>query len=403
MGGIITDVKAFSENMPFPPFFSRSRLEETALNLERYENTHNKHTYIRVKNLKGTYDSFPVINANFFRLMTLKLLALLLTDDPFITSKTTPDLQDRLYDANFMPALRQFFTDFSSVGSGYLHLHGSPNEPVISTINPQNLEKIVDAEDINCIKNYVLTRVIYETDYRQAVQLPKELRVIYRGKGSITNSLYNFTGGEQIQSLIGSTPRELGVNDFMIFEAQNNKSSREIYGHSDYDSIARTVEAYEIALTLVYAVLVKNVNPIIQVPSGYMEENEFTGQYEFKGMGGSLEVGADNKDVTKYITLDMDYEGIGSYVDKLLSEIGMQSELSLAYLKGEFGSNLSGEALKYMLKSPLDKISRAVDCIEPAIKQLCATLLTWQGIPTKQSDIDIEWHYNIPEMQNKGV
>ena len=60
-------------------------------------------------------------------------------------------------------------------------------------------------------------------------------------------------------------------------------------------------------------------------------------------------------------------------------------------MTGEFTSNLSGAAIRNLLKAPLDKISRAIDEMEPSIKALFTQILHLAGYEVSPSSITIEW------------
>ena len=264
--------------------------------------------------------------------------------------------------------------------------------PKVNSVNPGFIYKVVDAEDIETITCYVLVQPIFKVDYTKSstVQDIKQLRVLYHYKGYYIEKVFNYSD-HLIGNCISTKRVETGLTDFAVFCVDNNTPTDAVWGLSDYDNIADTVGIYEQTITLVNAIMVKNLNPILQVPTGVFTENEITGKLEAPTEGSAVEVSAEDKDTLKYIKYDLELMDVKSYLEFLLNELGVHSELSKTFLTGEFTSNLSGAAIRNLLKAPLDKISRAIDEMEPSIKALFTQILHLAGYEVSPSSITIEW------------
>lgn len=395
MSEVITSVEAISEGMPFPPYMSRNRLDTYKINSARFNGRYNDGKFIRIKNLNGGVDRFPIITENYFKLSTLKLQGLLLNEKPLLSSTTseiTTALNDLVENSGFYKAFLSVYRNFSGLGTGAFYLSCGVDGPKVNSVNPEFIYKVVDAEDIETITCYVLVQPIFKVDYTKSstVQDIEQLRVLYHYKGYYIEKVFNYSD-HLIGNCISTKRVETGLTDFAVFCVDNNTPTDAVWGLSDYDNIADTVGIYEQTITLVNAIMVKNLNPILQVPTGVFTENEITGKLEAPTEGSAVEVSAEDKDTLKYIKYDLELMDVKSYLEFLLNELGVHSELSKTFLTGEFTSNLSGAAIRNLLKAPLDKISRAIDEMEPGIKALFTQILHLAGYEVRPSSITIEW------------
>jgi hypothetical protein len=392
---VITSVEAISEGMPFPPYMSRNRLDTYKINSARFNGRYNDGKFIRIKNLNGGVDRFPIITENYFKLSTLKLQGLLLNEKPLLSSTTseiTTVLNDLVENSGFYKAFLSVYRNFSGLGTGAFYLSCGVDGPKVNSVNPEFIYKVVDAEDIETITCYVLVQPIFKVDYTKSstVQDIEQLRVLYHYKGYYIEKVFNYSD-HLIGNCISTKRVETGLTDFAVFCVDNNTPTDAVWGLSDYDNIADTVGIYEQTITLVNAIMVKNLNPILQVPTGVFTENEITGKLEAPTEGSAVEVSAEDKDTLKYIKYDLELMDVKSYLEFLLNELGVHSELSKTFLTGEYTSNLSGAAIRNLLKAPLDKISRAIDEMEPSIKALFTQILHLAGYEVSPSSITIEW------------
>ena len=405
MSELITEELAFTENMPFPPYLSEERMASYDKNLERFKGKYNEGKYIKIKNLQGKIDKFPILTENYFKLETLKMQGLLLNEKPIFSFRNNDDysklLTDTVNNSGFWLALTQGYRNFSSMGTGVLYLSFKQGQPYINSVNPKHFFKIVEPENIECVKCYVLAQPLYKVDYKQFEYTKIErMRLLFHYKGYYIERIFKFNESGYLGNLEFEQRVDTGLTDFAVFSFENCPAPDEVYGMSDYDNIKDVVSIYEQILTLINAVLIKNINPIVQVPSGVLVENERTGEIEGPASGDIVEV--DNGEI-KYITYDMQITDIGNYLGILQNEIGVQSEMSKTFLTGEFTSNLSGEAIRSLLKAPLDKIGRSIDQIDDVLKRLFVQVLHLKQVECTTSDIVIKWRDGISETTDRGV
>ena len=408
MSEILTSIEAISEGKPFPPYVSRQRIEGYETNLERFKGDYNKDKYIRIKNLYGGVDIFPLLTENFFKLMTLKLQGLLLNEKPILLVKDndayTSILNKIVNDGGFWKAFLSAYRNFSSFGSGVLYLSYKDLTPRVNSVNPKYVYKIVNPQNIDDVVCYVLVQPIYQVDYTSPTyDKVEQLRVLYHYKGYYIEKIFAYDESGNVGN-IGKKLKQkkyvTGLSDFAVFVMDNATPIDEVWGRSDYDNIADIVNLYEQTLTIVGAVLVKNINPILQVPYGTLTQNEQTGKLEIAmadgkdGGGGLIEAEKDAAD-TKFITYDMQISDIMSFVTGLLNELGIQSEMSKTFLTGEFTSNLSGAAIKNLLKAPLDKISRSIDEMDYVLRSLFVQMLGLVDVKVTTDEIGIIWQDGV--------
>lgn len=402
MSEILTSIDAISEGKPFPPYVSRERMDKYDLNLKRFKGEYNEGKAIRIKNLNGGVDTFPLITENFFKLMTLKLQGLLLNEKPILVVKDNDEyssiLNKVVNDSGFWKALLSAYRNFSSLGSGVLYLSYKDLKPRVNSVNPRYVYKIVNAQNIDEVECYILVQPIYKVDYTSTnYDQIEKLRVLYHYKGYYIESVFEYSELGSIGKKITQKKYETGLTDFAVFVMDNAAPIDEVWGRSDYENVGDIVNLYEQTLTVVSAVLIKNINPILQVPYGTLVQNEQTGKLEGPTNGSLLEAQKDAAD-TKYITYDMQVADIMKYVQTLLNELGIQSEMSKTFLTGEFTSNLSGAAIKNLLKSPLDKISRSIDEMDFVLKALLVQMLGLVDVVVEQNDLGIIWQDGISDM-----
>jgi DNA-binding protein len=406
---IFTSIDFIGQGLQYPPTQSTARLTGYDKNLKRFKGTYNKGQSIAVKSkITGNSTQYPIITENYYRLITEKQVGLLLNEHPHVvcsTPETTAILQKLIKNSGFWLQLQKSYRTFSSMGDGVLYLSTNGyGEPTVNSVNPQNWFVVVDSANIDEVLCHVLVHPIYKQDYKSVLPAQRtHLRVLYHYKGYYIERVFKandtmvlepcaFDTGSYKIPLKGRRV-ETGLTDFAVFAFSNNRPIDEVYGLSDYDMICDAVSLYERAFTLIGAIIEQNANPTLAVPKGTGRANSKTGQIEFPGLGSFVEVPPG--ETIRYVSLDAPINEVMGYIEKLLDEIGVQSELSKSFLCGEYGANSSGEALKVLLKSPLDKISRAIDSIESVIKRLFVQMLMIKGVSVSPADIDIEWQDGI--------
>lgn len=408
---ILTSTEFISNGMSFPPTVSKERLKKYANNSSRYKNKYSENK-ISVLTSDGTHT--VIINKspiNYYKLVTDKTLGLLLNEKPkidFDNDLHYGELSVMINNTNFYTALQDMVRTFSSHGDGVIYLYKNEyGEPELSAFDPSLYFKVVDRNNINKVICYMLCQPIYNEMYINGIYNNdvKYLRVLYHYKGYYIERYFMYNGstvGKPIEFVSSNItiPEdglriETGLSDFGVFDFNNSKPIDECYGISDYDAFDKLLELKEKKIAQLDGVTDKHFDPMIQGPHSAMSEDESTGEVVFRGLGGFIPLTGDDKDV-KYVSWDAKTEAISSLINNLSDEIATLSEMGKVFLYGEYG-NVSGEALKTMIKSALDKVSRLIDQIEPTLKRLLVQMAFIKGISIKPSDINIQWQDGITE------
>jgi len=408
---IFTSTGFLGANKVFPPTKSKERLAKYKVNNTRYKGEYNKERQLVIKTVNGTKTiNWKVPKLNYYKLVTDKFVGLLLNEKPIIGTKNK-DLEDKLSDivtnSSFWLAFQEAARTFSSLGDGVLYVYNDNGLPGINAVNPEFWYKVVYSNNINNTKCHVLAQPIYEENFDNVATEDKiiALRVMEHYRGYYIERYYSYNGstiGQPIEYVndTGETiPVEgkryaTGIRGFAVIDFNNSKAVDEVYGSSDYEIFNEALELKEKKISQLDCVTDKHIDPIVQVPYSTIEENEETGKAEFNGLGNWIAV-REGEEI-KYISWDAKTDAVLSLVNKLDDEIAVLSEMGKAFLFGEY-ANVSGEALKTMIKSALDKAARQIDTIEPAIKKALCAMLDIVGVSVTPSDITIGWQDGITE------
>ena len=411
---IFTDIDFIAEGNIFPPIQSRERIENYRLNLSRYKGNYNKDKVIKVKTANGVKSlRWEVPEINYYKLITDKLVGLIFNEKPVVSCRigeVNNIIQDLIQDTYFWYYCGESVRTFSSLGDGVLYVYYDGNRARVNAINPQFWFKVVSDVNINEVKCHVLTQPIYKVDFTgvKPEDKPIALRVLYHYRGYYIERYFEYNGtriGNAIEYIndrgeeIGIEGKrvETGLRDFSVFDFSNNKAIDEVYGISDYKVVEDIISLKEKKVSQLDVVTDKHFDPIVQVPITSIEENEETGEPEFNGFGNWIAVRGDEE--IKYISWDAKTSAVEDLISILDDEIAKLSEMGKAFLHGEY-ANVSGEALKTMIKSALDKASRCIDIIEPSVKKTLCAMLELEGYKIEPSDLTIRWQDGITESDN---
>lgn len=426
---IITSLEFLGRDKLFPPVKSMERLKAYKMNNTRYKGMYNKDRRLVIKTADGNkVIDWKIPAINYYKLVTDKFVGLILNELPIIgvTKKDWEDeLNDVIVNTTFWLAFQEVARTFSSLGDGVLYVYNDNGRPGINAVNPEFWYKIVMPNNINCVKCHVLVQPIYEERFDGALVKDeiKALRIMEHYKGYYIERYVRYDGirlGEPIEydvdyvvDIIGEDgkikprqriqkiPKEgikiaTGINDFAVIDFNNSKAVDEVYGRSDYEIFKDVLELKEKKVSQIDCVTDKHVDPIVQVPYSAIEENEETGRAEFNGFGNWIAV-REGEEI-KYVSWDAKTDTVMSLINKLDDEVAVLSEMGKAFLFGEY-ANVSGEALKTMIKSALDKAARQIKTIEPAVKRALCAMLNIVGVSAKPSDITIVWQDGITETE----
>lgn len=410
---IFTNTDFIYKGLQYPPLLSSERLSGYSKNLERYKGEYNEGKFVYVKDkLTGQRLKYPIITENYFKLLTQKLEGLLLSEKPVVScGDYTSTLSSLLVESNFWAVVKQGYRNYSSLGDCVFYVSKSlEGRPMVNITNPKGWFKVVSSTNIDEVLCHVLVQPIFEQNYASVtVPTVTHIRVLYHYRGYYIEKFFKLSNniiGEPVDYIwqgkkVKASGRKVktGLTDFAVFSVSNNRAVDEIYGQSDYDlTLSALVERREVSHTLISAITERNISPILQLPKGSTRQNSKTGAVIFPGAeGGFVEVDKDAKDI-KFVGLDAPIDEVIRYCDSLLSELSIHSQLGMSFLSGEYSGNPSGEALKTLLKSPLDKISSVIDDFDVVLKKILCQMMILLGITDiAPNDISIIWQDGLSE------
>lgn len=384
-----------------PPKDESLRISNYNKNFKLYDGDYKPKDKVKYKTFEELYKEveFDVKKVNLYKLVTNKFIALLLNEKPIV--KVNGDNDSRvtsiISNSNFWGVMQKAYTSFSSVGDGVVYTY-SNNGPKITATSPTCWYKVVSENNIDDVLYQVL---IWEIENRSKV------RVQIHEKGRYFEYVADYKSGKIGDKVTYRQPNKptiskkgrwvnTGISDFAVISMSNNTSVHRIYGISDYKDIEELVKGVEKRLSLEDTVIDKHIEPTFTGPSNLMTENEQTGRAEFSGIGGFIPINSKDSPQPGYITWDGKTEASEKMIDRLLQLIYTITEYGEVFFTGTY-ANASGEALKTLLKSALDKVSRQIDSLEYPTKQAIKGLLELDGIQVDISDISISWQDGISE------
>lgn len=400
---MLYDLSFLDKGKPFPPKGEGKRIKDYNKNFKYYDgdySTKRKVSYDTFNDSSKQIE-FDVMKVNMYKLVTNKFIALLLNEKPIVKvngESNDKKVEELLSNSNFWGVLQKTVTAFSSLGDGIINTYNSNVGPRVVATTPSCWYKVVNQSNIEEVLYHVL---MWKIDNN------KHLRVQVHERGRFKEYICEYSGngiGDKITYKRKGLPTiskrgrvvKTGLTDFAVVSMSNNTSVNKVYGISDYKDIENLVTGVEKRLALEDKVIDKHIEPTFTGPSSMMTENEQTGKAEFTGIGGFVPVQSKDSPQPQYVTWDGKTEASEKLIDRYMQLIYTITEYGEVFFTGGY-ANASGEALKTLLKSALDKVSRQIDTINHPTKLAIKSLLELDGVQVSISDISISWQDGINE------
>jgi hypothetical protein len=417
MNHLLTDLGFIKTGAVFPPANQLTRLNYIDENLRR-----NKGTYNETRKLVITLEEGQVVlplnilTSHMFKLITDKQLSLLLNEKPVVShvdKMLTKQLHAKIANVNFWFVVGQSYKSMSVTGTGVFNVYKDDRlGGAVNWVNPKVLYKIPSPHSLQQINNYTFAQEIYESEINNGVYSSKvtHIRFITHYVGKYFEIVYLYNAGklgEPVEYILDKetnyvVPKgghfvETGLSDFAVHTIENSLPIDEIYGISDYQAVEDFVLDQEKRATMFSMILDQNSRPYKILSIDLVDENEVTGKQEIRSDGGTYikRRDGDSKPI-ELVSVDIKVDAYKTHMEWAGDGIATSSELGHVFLNAEF-SNASGEALKTLLKGPLDKVSRQIDSMEFQIKSVLCSMMELDGVDISPSDIDITWQDGITE------
>ena len=407
---IYNSVGFIDRSLAFPPYRAKERLDAYEHNLKLYKGGYSADSKLTIQTANGKKIlDFKKPRYNFYKIITDKLCGLILNEKPIITASddaTTEALNKVIDNVGFYRVLNDALKSYSTLGDMVLYVDSG----TVNVVNPSFYYKVVEQCNIDAVKCHVLVQPIYEENYYDISIDDKitHLRVLYCYKGYMVERYYSYDGaviGSAVDytledgEVVSKEGRriETGLKGFNVFTAHNSKTVDSCWGISDYKIIEDVVSLIEKKVALYDLITDKHSEPILQSDISNFRQNEETGATEFKGVGNVLAVRSGGAE-SKYITWDGNLDKLLDFIKFNIDNVAMLSEFGKVFLLGEFSSgNVSGETIKSMAKSVLDKASRCIDSVDFTVKEVLCALCKSEGVDIRPSDISIRWQDGVSD------
>lgn len=399
---MLTSLDFINPGQTWPPPSDRERLDRYAYNRALFANECDdkyQEQADRIGRVIGNYEKLISyhIALNYPKRISVKTADLLLGEPPKIEAGNQTDIVDAIIARSSLIGgpLREAVLDISMCGDGLLYDRKTDTGAVIDIAVPETWFPVVSPDNVKEITYHVLGWT-----YDEGTKDNKKtyLKLCIHERGKYTNRIHILDGGT-----IGDQQGEdevvyTGLDDFAILHIPNTTTSRNLFGQDDYADIDSIVSELEVRLAQIAKVLDKHTEPTMQGPACALVDDGNGGKMfpvgnyisNMDDMGNTANVG--------YLTWDAQMSANFQMIDKLIDQLYTQSEMGAAIfgdVANKSGSIPSGTALRRMMISPLAKVSRIREKLDPALKKALKMAAQLDGVHI--DDISITWQDGLPD------
>lgn len=395
---MLTNLNFLAIGERFPPPSEAKRLNMYRNNRRLFECDHAdvyKEDLKRIQRVIGNFEdviSYPVI-LNFQKVMTLKIVDLLMGEEPEITAEKEPQkevIKDIMRRSNLMNTAQLTAIDVSRYGDGLFYIRTEGSKGIVDVTQPPIWFPVVEPDNVRKIQFHVLAWTSGEENEKLTVKI--------HGKGSYEQREYQIDKGMIIRQLT-SDVYQTGLDDFAIIQIPNIITSDRATGLDDYTDLDSIMGELIVRVGQVSRILDKHASPSMSGPSAALEQDPETGEWRLK-TGNYFPRESKEDPGVEYITWEGHLEANFRMIEKLVNMLYTISEMGSAIfgdLSTSTGQVPSGSALRRLMISPLSKVSRIRTRFDPALKQaiaLCSQLGT--GVKLTPEEITINWQDGLP-------
>lgn len=426
---MLTDLSFLDIGQPWPPQDESDRLQMYQTNKRLFEGDHTTvyaDQFHRIERVIGNFQdiiSYAVL-ANFQKIISLKVADLLLGEAPQIKcnqdgSEQQVTVDEIVENSDLINTAYQTTIDVSRYGDGLFLVYkdSDTKQGKIDVTQPSIWFPIVSPDNLKKIQYHVVAYRFDVTEKQDGgfwkqfflgseAEKKSFLKVQIHFKGSYEERLYQLEPGTptKIIKQINGEIINTGLNDFAIIQVPNVITSDRATGIDDYRDIDSLISELEVRVSQVARILDKHAAPSVQGPSGAIERDPRTGQYQLK-MGNYFPRDSNDDPQVEYITWDAQLEANFKIIDKIINLLYTISEMGNTIFgdmdgQGKSAGNLSGIALRRMMMSPLAKVNRIRMRMDPALKKalkLCSQLGGENIVDISKEKISIIWQDGLPK------
>ena len=399
---MLTSLDFIQPGKQWPPPSERERLERYAYNRKLFANDCDdkyRQQAERISRVVGNYEEVISyhIALNYPRRISVKTADLLLGEPPKFDAGEQTDVLDTIIARSRLVGgpLREDVLDISMCGDGLLYVRRTDEGGIIDTAAPETWFPVVSPDNVKDIQYHVLG---WTYDVGEGDSKVTYLKLVIHERGKYTERTHSLDGGAIGPQQGAEKTIETGLNDFALIHIPNTTTSRDLYGMDDYIDIDSIVSEIEVRLDQIAKVLDKHTAPTMQGPS-YALVDDGNGNKIFPA-GNYISNQDENGNTANvgYLTWDAQLAANFQMIDKLIDQLYTQSEMGAAIfgdVANKTGSIPSGAALRRMMISPLAKVSRIREKLDPALKKALKMAAQLDGVHI--NDISITWQDGLPD------
>lgn len=341
------------------------------------------------------------------RLSTIKLADMVMGAPPSITVNNEDALTDLISDirdaTDFDSKLYTALIDYSRYGATVLRLfnddEAAEDKGNFAVWSPAEWFPILRKDGTKRIAEHVL---VWRVNYG-SVNTPNWILEVQRhpvkGGGYFESKYYMNDSGTSVITKIGED-RWVPMDGLpcLVQHVTNLPSTSNVYGTSDYKIINELVFKATERMRQILHILDKHADPSMTGPATMLQENEHTGQLEFKA--SQFYAVSPGEEHPEYMTWDGKLDSAFQALEILLNQIYIMSEMGEALMGNSKGNGqaVSGTAMRYKMISPLEKARRVANAFTLPIKKLMATLIQiTTGRKLRYQDINVIWSDSLPK------
>lgn len=398
---MLTNLDFIELGKPWPPPSERERLNRYAYNRKLFENDCDEKYREQAKRIERVIGEYREtisyhIALNYPKRVSMKTADLLLGEPPkWDAGEKTSELDTIAMRSSLTGTLREAVLDISMCGDGLLYIRRTDKGGVIDIAAPETWFPVVSPDNIKEITYHVIgwTYTVGSGNEKRTY-----LKLIIHDIGRYTERTHLIDGGRIGIQTVEDRIIDTGLSDFAIIHIPNTTTSRQLHGMDDYVDIDSIVSELEVRLAQIAKVLDKHTDPTMQGPACALIDGG-SGNKVFPA--GNYVINQDDNGNTAnvgYLTWDAQLSANFTMIDKLIDQLYTQSEMGAAIfgdVANKSGSIPSGTALRRMMISPLAKVSRIREKLDPALKMAFSLAAKLDGV--KIDDISITWQDGLPD------
>ena len=398
---INTDLSFIKVGKQLPPANILKRNRAYNFNMKLFTGDYAKDKYLMIysggKWLRTEYKILPL---HYFSLLINKLDSLIFNKEVTVTcgdAKKDEEIKNLLDRTDALKQIRKAFRKCEIFGDVVLKV----GKNGINVINPNHCLKVVDEHDIEKVKYSVIYELLYETN--NETKIPKYVKINIYGDDICFEQVFEYSGS-YLYGTLGKPVRyrykdrwipragrsyknPLGLSPVQWFDVNNDE--KVVYGESAFKTIKDIVFLLEERISTENYVISDNSHPYLAVSSSALRNDETTGKSYLAAIDGNIIKMRDGEQVPQYINFDGKLDNSRNIREDLESYFYEISEMSKAFLSGEYSGQISEESLNQIIKSAIDRGNRELNNIWEEARNAIYLLCKMNGINISLSDLNI--------------